>query len=170
LPAARHSRLGLDMLRKIAGIAAVGGVAVFGIGSIDNTTRNEQGTIVESGELGAFVTQVGDCFFEIPQNTQGVSTVPGVPCVEAHHWQVVHKENISLEEYSQASVSELAGQVCDRALEELTSTLSYDKQLEYQNAKTPGLLPTEESWAKGDRIVDCLVGSESELYYSSILK
>jgi hypothetical protein len=158
------------MFKKIAGIATAGGIAVFGIGSIDNTTRNEQGSIIEAGELGAFVTQVGDCFFEIPQNAQGVSTVPGVPCVEAHHWQVVHKENIYLDEYSQASVSALAEQVCDRALEELIATLSYDKQLEYQNARTPGLLPTEESWAKDDRMVDCLVGSESELYYSSILE
>jgi len=157
------------MLKKIAGIAAVGGVAVFGIGSIDNTTRNEQGAIVESGELGAFVTQVGDCFFELPQSAQGVSTVPGVPCTEAHHWQVVHKENISLSEFSLAGVSQLADQVCDNALQVLVSSLSYDQQLEYQNAKTSGLQPTEGSWAKEDRTVDCLVGSDSELYYTSIL-
>ena len=157
------------MLKKIAGVAAIGGVAVFGIGSIDNTTRNEQGAIIESGELGAFVTQVGDCFFELPQNSQGVSTVPGVPCAEAHHWQVVHKENISLAEFSEANVSTLAEQVCDNALEVLASTLSYDKQLEYQNAKTTGLQPTEGSWAKEDRTIDCLVGSDAEVYYSSIL-
>jgi len=157
------------MFKKIAGIAVVGGVAVFGIGSIDNTTRNDQGAIVESGELGAFVTQVGDCFFELPQNAQGVSTVPGVPCTEAHHWQVVHKENISLAEFSLAGVSQLADQVCDNALQVLVSSLSYDQQLEYQNAKTSGLQPTEGSWAKEDRTVDCLVGSDSELYYTSIL-
>jgi hypothetical protein len=158
------------MLKKIAGVAAIGGVAVFGIGSIDNTTRNDQGAIIESGELGAFVTQVGDCFFELPQNAQGVSTVPGVPCAAAHHWQVVHKENISLAEFSQANVSTLAEQVCDNALEVLASTLSYDKQLEYQNAKTTGLQPTEGSWAKEDRMIDCLVGSDTEIYYSSILE
>ena len=158
------------MFRKVVGIAAVGGVAVFGIGSIDNTTRNDQGEIVESGELGAFVTQVGDCFFELPRNGQGVSTVPGVPCDDAHHWQVVHKENISLAEFSQANVSTLAEQVCDNALQELASTLTYDKALEYQYAKTTGLQPTEGSWAKEDRMVDCLVGSDSELYYSSILE
>ena len=157
------------MLKKIAGVAAIGGVAVFGIGSIDNTTRNDQGAIIESGELGAFVTQVGDCFFELPQSAQGVSTIPGVPCTEAHHWQVVHKENISLAEFSLSGVSQLADQVCDNALQVLVSSLSYDQQLEYQNAKTSGLQPTEGSWAKEDRTVDCLVGSDSELYYTSIL-
>ena len=157
------------MLKKIVGVAALGGVAVFGIGSVDNTTRDEQGEIVESGELGAFVTQIGDCFFELPQNEQGVSTVPGVPCADAHHWQVAHKENISLAEYSEAGVNTLADQVCDNAFQGIASSLSYDKQLEYQNAKTTGLIPTEGSWAKGDRTVDCLVGSEIEIYYSSIL-
>lgn len=157
------------MFKRIVGIAAVGGVAVFGIGSIDNTTRDEQGAIVEAGELGAFVTQVGDCFFELPQTAQGVSTVPGVPCADAHHWQVVHKENIFLAEFSEASVSTLAEQVCDNALRTLVNSLSYDKGLEYQNSVTTGLQPTEGSWAKDDRMVDCLVGSASEIYYSSIL-
>ena len=157
------------MLRKIAGIAAVGGVAVFGIGSIDNTTRNEQGAIIEAGELGAFVTQVGDCFFELPQNTQGVSTVPGVPCAEAHHWQVVHKENISLAEFSAENVDTLAQQLCDAAFQTIASSLSYEKQLEYQDAMLTELRPTEGSWAKDDRMIDCLVGNDTEIYYSSIL-
>ena len=157
------------MLRKIAGIAAVGGVAVFGIGSIDNTTRNEQGAIIEAGELGAFVTQVGDCFFEIPQNTQGVSTVPGVPCADAHHWQVVHKENISLAEFSAENVDTLAQQLCDNALQTIVSSLSYDKKLEYQNSLVTELRPTEGSWEKNDRMIDCLIGSDVEIYYNSIL-
>ena len=157
------------MFKKIAGVAAIGGVAVFGIGSIDNTTRNEQGAIVEAGELGAFVTQVGDCFFELPKNQQGVSTVPGVPCAEAHHWQVVHKENISLAEFSAENVETLAQQLCDNALETLVSSLSYDKKLEYQNALVTELRPTEGSWEKDDRMIDCLIGSDVDIYYSSIL-
>ena len=157
------------MLKKIAGVAALGGVAVFGIGSIDNTTRNEQGAIVEAGELGAFVTQVGDCFFELPQGAQGVSTVPGVPCTEAHHWQVVHKEEIFLNEYSQTEVEALADRVCSNALEEIVTGLSDKKYLEYQNASSSMLLPTEESWIKDDRTVDCLVGDYSDTYFSSML-
>jgi hypothetical protein len=157
------------MLKKIAGVAALGGVAVFGIGSIDNTTRNEQGAIVEAGELGAFVTQVGDCFFELPQGGQGVSTVPGVPCTEAHHWQVVHKEEIFLNEYSQAEVEALADRVCSNALEEIVLGLSDEKYLEYQNARSSMLHPTEESWMKDDRTVDCLVGDYSDTYFSSML-
>lgn len=158
------------MFKRIAGIAAVGGVAVFGIGSIDNTTRNDSGAIIEAGELGAFVTQVGDCFFELPHNSQGVSTVPGVPCTEGHHWQVVHKENLILSEFREEDVSRLAGQLCDSALQNLASSLTYDKQLEYQDARITGLQPTQGSWLKDDRMVDCLVGSESEIYYSSILE
>jgi hypothetical protein len=157
------------MFKKIAGTAAIGGVALFGIGSIDNTTRNEEGAIVEAGELGAFVTRVGDCFFEIPQGVEGVSTVPGVPCTEAHHWQVVHKEDISVSEYSESEVDALADQVCDNALEAIAAGLSDEKYLEYQNASVSSLQPSAESWAKDDRTVDCLVGDPSEIYYSSLL-
>ena len=157
------------MFKKIAGVAALGGVAVFGIGSIDNTTRNEQGAIVEAGELGAFVTQVGDCFFELPQGGQGVSTVPGVPCTEAHHWQVVHKEEIFLSEYSETEVAALADRVCSNALEEIVMGLSDEKYLEYQNARSSLLHPTAESWMKDDRTVDCLVGDYSDTYFSSML-
>lgn len=157
------------MLKKIAGVAALGGVAVFGIGSIDNTTRNEEGAIVEAGELGAFVTQVGDCFFEIPQGTEGVSTVPGVPCTEPHHWQVVHKEDISLSEYSKAEVDVLAEQICSDALDTISAGLSDEKYLEYQNSRLTSLLPTAESWAKDDRTIDCIVGDPTETYYSSLL-
>lgn len=156
------------MLKKIAGVAALGGVAVFGIGSIDNTTRNEQGAIVEAGELGAFVTQVGDCFFEIPQGAEGVSTVPGVPCTEAHHWQVVHKEAIALSEYSETEIEALSEQVCQDALDGIGNGLSDEKYLEYQNAGLSFLQPSEQSWAKDDRTVDCLLGDPSETYYSSI--
>ena len=158
------------MLKTVVGTVALGSAAVFGIGAVDNTTRDNSGSIVEAGELGAFVMQVGDCFFDLPQDTDAISTVPGVPCTEAHHWQVVHKENISLDEYNLSSVSELASQVCDYALQEIASTLSYAKQTEYQNALISSLQPTEGSWLKEDRTVDCLVGSENESYFSSILE
>jgi hypothetical protein len=157
------------MFKKIVGAAALGGVAVFGIGAVDNTTRNDQGAIVEAGELGAFVTQVGDCFFEVPREEGGISTVPGVPCTEAHHWQVVHKEEIYLSEYSASEVDVMTEQACDEALQSIVGGLTDEKYLEYQNASVSRLQPTEGSWGKDDRTVDCLVGNHSETYYSSLL-
>jgi len=157
------------MLKKIVGSVALGGVAVFGIGAVDNTTRDDSGSIVEAGELGAFVTQVGDCFFDLPQNEVGITTVQGVPCSEAHHWQVVHKENISLDEFDAGSVTTLADNLCNRAVENIANSISYEKALEYEDASLSGLYPTEQSWLKDDRTVDCLLGNDVITYYSSIL-
>ena len=56
------------MIKKIAAAATAGTIAWAGISGIDNTTRDEVGQIVQSGDLGAFVTKVGDCINDLPQD------------------------------------------------------------------------------------------------------
>ena len=54
-------------------------------------------------------------------------------------------------------------------MEGLAARLSYDKSLVYENAISIELQPTKESFEQGDRAVDCLVGSDTELYTTSLL-
>ena len=159
------------MIKKIAAFATAGTIAWAGVSAIDNTERNDNGSIVTSGELGAFVTQLGDCLNDLPDSTGvGVSTVTGVPCSEPHHWQVYHKENISLNEFENSAVNESGDQICDLAIDNLLATTQKDLLIQYKNARGTMLIPTSESWANEDRVVDCLIGSNSYFYTGSILQ
>jgi hypothetical protein len=157
------------MIKKIFAVATAGTVAWAGISAVDNTTRDESGTIVAAGDLGAFVTQVGDCLNGIPDGVEGsVDVLDGVPCTQAHQWQVFHKENLDLQNFDEVLVNQRSQELCDRALDSLVYDLSDAKFEEYKNAITKNLQPTLDSWANEDRIVDCLLGSDSQFYYSSI--
>lgn len=157
------------MIKKIAAAATAGTIAWAGISAVDNTTRDDSGAIVQSGDLGAFVTKVGDCLNGLPTGNQStIDVLKGVPCSEAHHWQVVHKENISLANFDQAAVDNEAKNVCDNALNSLVNSLSDSKFNEYKSAVSTTLQPTSESWAHEDRVVDCLLGSDTQTFFTSI--
>jgi hypothetical protein len=158
------------MLKRIAagGVAAVVGLGVWGVAGEDNSTRDETGSIVASGDVGAFVTRVGDCF-ESMSDESTISTIPGVPCETSHHWQVFHKEDSTLSDYDKEALDEEVIAVCDAALEDLVYGMSDEKFNAYETSESFYLFPTLESWAKGDRTIDCLQGSDTATYFESIL-
>ena len=159
------------MLKRLAagGVAAAVGLGVWGVAGEDHTTRTDSGAIVESGDLGAFATQLGDCFDGLPEESGKVTTVTGIPCSSAHHWQVVFKGESTLSEFTQSGIDSEVLRLCDSAISDIANQLSEEKIAEYQNAETSALKPTSESWDKGDRAYDCLVGSDTEVFYSSLL-
>ena len=86
--------------RLVVGGLGLGVAAWAGIAGVDSTTRDDAGQITVQGELGVFVTQLGDCVNDVPDGTAvEVSTLTGVPCDQPHHWQLIHKGDITLEEY-----------------------------------------------------------------------
>ena len=154
--------------RAAAGIT-IGGAAIWGISGIDNTVRDDAGVIVEAGDLGAFVTQVGDCLnFEEPDSTL-VSVTDGVPCSSPHGWQVIYKGRITLSSFDQQAITDEAQAICEPKVQNVIQQLSTEELEEYSNADVVNLYPTLESFAEGDRTVDCLVGNDSEFYTSSLL-
>jgi len=154
--------------RTIAG-AAVGGAAIWGIAGIDDTTRDESGEIVESGDLGVFVTQLGDCLNADDPTATEWTTTEGVPCSSPHHWQVVFKGSVNATTYNESAVSNEAYLVCKYAIEGLAVRLSNEKAQIYENSTSIELFPSNASFEKGDRAIDCLVGSKTELYTTSLL-
>ena len=149
------------------------GAAIWGIAGQDNTTRDSNGSIVQSGQLGAFVTHVGDCFASLPGSDSNglakVSTVDGVPCSGGHHWQVYFKSSLTLDNYDSVGVQTASAAICKEAITNLANSLSSGMAAEYQNATSTLLYPTSESWAKGDRGVDCIIGSDTETYTDSLV-
>ena len=157
--------------RLVVGGLGLGVAAWAGLAGIDNTTRDDAGQITVQGELGAFVTQLGDCINDLPDATS-VTTVTGVPCDEPHHWQVFHKEEISLGEFSLTEVKRETEAICSVEVDNLVSRYvnAYDEEIDqYERADISYFHPSEESWVEGDRTIDCLVGSYSEQYIGSLL-
>lgn len=149
------------------------GAAIWGVAGQDNTTRDTSGAIVQSGQLGAFVTQVGDCFASLPgfdaNGHATVSTVDGVPCNGTHHWQVYFKSALTFQDYDANSVQTTSESICKDALDNLANSLSNTLVSEYQNATSTLLYPTSDSWTNGDRGVDCILGSDTESYSDSLI-
>jgi len=156
---------------RIIGFVIFGIIALI-ISECSSAKRDDSGQISKSGELDAFVTQIGDCLSDFPSTTDAgseVSSVNAVPCNEPHHWQVYYKSSATLETYSLDGVIEEANYICNAGLEALVQSMSSLKANEYSNSKITFLHPTERSWtSKNDRAVDCFIGSETQLFYSSI--
>jgi hypothetical protein len=137
--------------------------------------RNSEGEIATQGELDAFETRVGDCFAELPSEFSSeeaveFDTLNAIPCSEAHRWQVVHKGYISsLSEYSESAIQEQSSKICEEAYKSLFLSMSDFKYEEYKNAQSISFFPTPKSWDNGDKTVDCLIGSDTSLFYTSIL-
>ena len=157
--------------RLVVGGLGLGVAAWAGIAGVDSTTRDDAGQITVQGELGVFVTQLGDCINDMPDVTT-ISTVTGVPCDQPHHWQVVHKQDLAFEEFSRSAVKKEATLICTAAIEELITSFvtANDEEInDYENGQANYLFPMEDSWAEGDRTVDCLIGSFTEFYTGSLL-
>ncbi len=146
------------MIRRLAGGAAAAGIAIFGGVSAmgDDTTRNDQGEIVESGGVGAFAIKFGDCI-QLPTGLTEVQSVEGVPCSAPHNAQAYDVFDMpGGDAYpGDLAITDAADEGClDRfaafvgvPYEESTLYISY-------------LTPTVGSWAEGDHEIQCLVAPE----------
>lgn len=149
-------------------------IIIFGsiISQCSSANRNDAGLITKSGDLDVQETKVGDCFADVPNVTDSavdISSLKAVPCSDPHSWQIFHKSNISFEDYSKSAVTDASSEICDVAAEALFQSLSYAKINEHRLSDLNVIQPTSDGWAKGNKVVDCLIGSDTEIYYSSIL-
>jgi hypothetical protein len=165
-------------IRRVAAVCATPaiGLVVASCGdprsTIDETTRDAAGAVVEAGEVGVFQLQVGDCVL-LPEATAEPSidrpdgtapppapgraeTLVAVPCAEPHTGEVVlvdqgffdGSENFP----GEAAAFESAAEACIEALEEYTREVYGFGPLDYFS-----LVPTEESWETvDDRELVCI--------------
>ena len=148
---------------------AVGG-SIWGVSGQDHTKRDTAGSIVTAGQLGVFVTHLGDCFESLPGNSGVVSTVEAVPCISPHHWQVVYKGSVSDPNYDDQTLNAESRAVCTDQTTSLSKKMDQAILNEYSTAIVGHLWPSVESWAKGDRAVTCLIGSNTASYSDSLLQ
>lgn len=148
--------MGFGIKERIVGGVVAGGIAIFGgvAATEDKTTRNDTGAIVESGGLGAFALQVGDCFMAPEENTELIVSVEGVPCDAPHDGQVYATFDVpDADSFDAVSVEAQGEEGCmARWITDWWGTYEENAEIDYTFFQ-----PTAESWADADREIACVV-------------
>lgn len=117
----------------------------------DDSTRDDQGTIVEGGDVGVFALAVGDCFDDPAAEATEVYSVDAIPCDEPHDNQVVAKFDLASGDFpGEEEVMAQAYQGCLDRFEEVTGEAYETSPLDIFP-----LFPTEGGWDAGDHEVVC---------------
>jgi hypothetical protein len=136
----------------IVGVAGVGIVSAGTLG-FDATVRDDSGDIVESGALGVFSLQVGDCVNDLDFDADLISEGVGVPCSDPHVYEVYYEtffEGLDLE-----NIKLKADEACESGFESYVGVPFEESELYYSV-----LYPSAESYEDGDREVTCLLVTE----------
>ena len=145
------------------------GIIGFTISECSSADRNDSGDIVKSGEVQASDTRVGDCYNELPIDGETFSSVKAVPCNEGHQYKLFFRGTSSLDSYSEDVIRQEASDLCNEATDRLFNQMSAIKYDAFKSADIGIFYPTSSSWSSSDdRKIDCLVGSDTETYYSSV--
>lgn len=158
-PAPSSKKPLIIVLVLVAVLAVVGIVGVAAVLFLGTAERDDTGTIIDQGDLGVFDLQVGDCFTDdaaapmTPDETIAVKSVEAIPCDDEHGAEVF--ANVDLPD------GEFPGdvQMSDRA-----TTLCFDEFEPYVGAPYESseydygwFAPTEETWSRGDRTINCVL-------------
>ena len=127
---------------------------VFAACSGDTTTRDDDGEIIEGGEIDVFEVQEGDCLL-LPSATNEVSSFEGVACDEPHDGEIYELFDITgFDDYpGDEIVSAQADEGCFNAFEPFIG-------LEYAQSAffVQQFVPNEQTWNdRDDREVICIV-------------
>ena len=120
-------------------------------------------------EIGTFQTILGDCFSTLP-TAQGSSIIESVACTSEHHWQVVFQGDLSASSYNAVKVQDEANQMCNDKVVAIMKGLSSKSTAIFANASFTGMPATAAAFNKGERSVDCFLGSYFETYSVAIGK
>ena len=161
------------MRSRVIGFGVLIVIALI-VGHFTDAGRNDSGVVTKSGDVSASEVHVGDCFDNLPKaGVEGstFSSVHAVPCSEGHHWQAFHDESTSLETFTTTGIQSVADEICNNATQTLINNMSSIKFDAFQNAKLTYFAPTYKSWTlHSDRAIQCLIGSDSETYFTSVFE
>lgn len=123
-----------------------------------NATTNPievvEGTTVAIGDL-----KVGQCLSE-EAATGEVGIAQAVDCEKPHFGEVMSAGNVKTkgDRFDATKIAELANNFCITSFEKFAG-LRYDRS----ELEMFPLVPSEKSWAKGDRIATCIIYDENKL-------
>lgn len=132
------------------------------LGNAPDAVRDESGEIVEAAEADVFSLKLGDCFdYAALASTTEISSVSTIPCADPHDAEIYAETHLTEEQFRADIELQKAGdyetlsnadQFCYDEFATFVGT-SYDEStLNF----TP-FTPTEEGWAQGDDVVQCIL-------------
>ena len=147
------------------GIIIALGIAIYGYLQVpdskkDSTTRGENGEVIEAGEGGGEVLEIGDCInipSEVktgdPSETIELSSFKVTPCTELHDAEIFSSKILAFATYPGEDA--LYGDLSDFCIDDFTSYtgLQYDSSTLF---KIFPMIPLEDGWSRGDRTLTCL--------------
>ncbi|MEV7973944.1 septum formation family protein [Cellulomonas sp. NPDC089187] len=149
-------------VRKLNLTYVLGGLAVATLtlsgcsNSAPEAQRDESsGEITASAEADVFSIAVGDCL-DLSSSTMAteVSSLPTVPCSDAHDSEVYAETSLEGEEYP-TDLDDQAGQFCYDQFSTFVGKAYEESTLDFQY-----LTPTQDGWENGnDRSVQCILMS-----------
>jgi hypothetical protein len=124
--------------------------------ALSEPERDETGEIVESGVLGVFDVQVGDCLVE-PSGEGNIEEFETLPCEDTHDLEVFalvdHPDESSADYPGEASITDWGGEECYQRFEGYVGA-SWESSLDLNYFF---VYPSEDAWSQGERELICSV-------------
>ena len=155
---------------RVAAAAALSCTALLALsgcsllGGADEPERDEAGDVTEATDADAFSIRVGDCLETMDWGAEGFSTVPVIPCAEAHESEVYASVDLPDGDYpGDESVATQADEYCYGEFSGFVGVAWEDSAFDYGY-----LSPSPESWEQGDREVLCMIMDPAGLTTGSL--
>ena len=141
-------------MRKVLALVASTLLLAGCAGSSTDPIEVVEGTTVAIGDL-----KVGHCLSE-EAATGEVGIAQAVDCEKPHFGEVMSAGNVRTkgDRFDATKIAELANNFCITSFEKFAG-LRYDRS----ELEMFPLVPSEKSWAKGDRIASCIIYDENKL-------
>ena len=150
-----HGMVAQGGVMKNWGAYLLVGLGYFGYNVMTAADRDQSGAIIGEGSVDAFEMRVGDCFDDTSvlfgSGTEGVNSLPGVPCSKPHDNEVYAVIDVGLPTFpGDDSMSEKAFDDCLARFESFVGR-DYDSS----SLDIMTLYPSSESWQQDDREIVC---------------
>lgn len=134
----------------------VSGCGALGGGADDAKRDASSGEVTESAAASVFSLEVGDCIAIPDADQMLVEQLDAMPCDQPHDAEIYAEQTLAkLPE--EADLETLAGTFCLAEFEPFVG-LAYEESV----LEVTYLYPTEDSWAQGDDVLQCVVVHPSE--------
>lgn len=87
-----------------------------------------------------------------------------VACTSEHHWQVVFQGKLEVRTYNAIEVQNEMNQICNDAVVTIVKGFTRASMATFADASFTGIPATAAAFNKGERGVDCFLGSYFETY------
>lgn len=162
-----YTKVGRIILRSVLfRIAIFAVLGLFGYSQVsesgkDDSTRNENGEVIESGAVGVEVLKIGDCVQLPPElkdglaptETTSLASMVAVPCTELHDAELYSMKTLNLSQYPGEDA--LYGELSDFCVDDYVAYTGAEYDTSSPHEISP-IIPLEEGWTDGDRVIQCL--------------